>query len=73
MGEYQLLYSNVLCFRDSKKSFNLDGDFSETITIYVLNVSHANPQDQKVIYEFGKEMIMILSRKDKKVTEVNLL
>ena len=44
-------YSNMLTFRDSNKSFKLDGDLLETMTIYDFNVNHANPQDQKLIYE----------------------
>ena len=50
------LCSNMLTFRDSKKSFILDGDLLETMTNYDFNVNHANPQGQKLIYEFGKEM-----------------
>ena len=50
------LNSNMLTFRDSNKSFKLDGDLSETLTNYDFNVNHANPQDQKLIYEFGKEI-----------------
>ena len=67
------LYSNMLTFGDSNKFFKLDGDLLETMTNYEFNVSHSNPQDQRVIFEFGKEMNFILSRKDEKVTEINLL
>ena len=49
------LISNMLTFRDSDKSFKLDGDFLETLTNYEFNVSFSNPKDQKLIYEFGKE------------------
>ena len=50
------LYSNMLTFRDSNKSFKLDGDLLKTMTNYNFNVAHSKPQDQKLIYEFGKEM-----------------
>ena len=45
----------MLTFGDSNKSFKLDGDLFETMTNYDFNVNHANPQDQKLIYEFGKK------------------
>ena len=48
------LYSNMLTFKDSKNFFILDGDLLETMTNYDFNVNHANPQDQKLIYKFGK-------------------
>ena len=60
------LYSNKLTFRDSNKSFKLDGDLLETMTNYDLNVNHANPQDQKLIYEFGKEMKFDIKQKGRK-------
>ena len=50
------LYSNMLIFRDSNKSFKVDGDLLETMTNYDFNVNHANPQHQKLLYELGKEM-----------------
>ena len=50
------LYSNMLTFRDSNKSFKLDGDLSETIKNYDFNVDHSNQQGRKLIYEFGKEL-----------------
>ena len=50
------LCSNMLTFRDSNKSFKLDGDLLAKMTNYDFNVNHANPQDQKLIYEFGREM-----------------
>ena len=40
-------------FRDGNKSFVLDGELLETMTNYDFNVSHSNPQDQKLIHEFG--------------------
>ena len=56
----------MLTFRVGNKSFEKDGDLLETITIYVFNVSHANPQDQKMIYEFGKEMKFDIKQKGRK-------
>ena len=50
------LYSNMLTFRDSNKSFKLDGVVLETMNNFDFKVSHSSPQDQKLIYEFGKEM-----------------
>ena len=50
------LVSNLLIFRDSNKSFKLEGDLLEAITNYDFNVDHSNQQDQKLIYEFAKEM-----------------
>ena len=49
------LFSNMLPFRDSNKSFKIDGDLSETMTNYVFNVNLSDPEDQKLIYEFVKE------------------
>ena len=60
------LFSNMLTFRDSKKSFRLDGDLSETMKIYDFNVSLSNPKDQKLIYEFGKEMNFKIKQKGRK-------
>ena len=61
------IFSNLSIFRDSNKSFNLDGDLLETITRYDFNDNHANPQDQKLIYEFGKEMNFNLRQKGRKI------
>ena len=60
------LFSNTLLFRDSNKSFKLDGDLLETMTIYDFNVSHSDPKDQKLIYEFGKEMNFNIRQKGRK-------
>ena len=49
------LYSNMLTFRDSKKSFKIDGDLLKTMTNYIFNVGHSNLQDQKKIPEFAEE------------------
>ena len=45
----------MLSFRDSFKSFKLDADLLKTVTIYNFIVSHSNPHDQKLTYEFAKE------------------
>ena len=49
------LCSNMLSFRDTNKSFKLDGGVLKTMTIYKINVEHSNPQDRKIFFEFGKE------------------
>ena len=60
------IISNMITFRDSKKSFKLDGDLLETITNYDFNVSHSDPKDQKLIYEFGNEMNFNIRQKGRK-------
>ena len=50
------LFSNMITFRDSNKSFRLEGDLLKTITDYKVNADHSSPQDKKPIYEFAKEM-----------------
>ena len=60
------LYSNLLTFRDSNKTFKLDGDLLETITNYNFNVDHSNQQDRKLRYEFAKEMKFNVKKKTKK-------
>ena len=60
------LVSNMLIFRDSNKSFKLEGDLLETITNYDFNVDHSNQQDRKLIYEFVKEMNFIIRQKGNK-------
>ena len=60
------LFSNMLNFRDSIKSFNLDGDLLETITNYDFNVCHSNPKDQKLLFEFGKEMKFNIKQRGRK-------
>ena len=49
-------FSNMITFRDSNKSFRLEGDLLKVITNYKFNVDHSNPQDKKLIYQFAKEM-----------------
>ena len=60
------LVSNMLIFRGSNKSFKLDGDLLESITIYDFNVDHSNQQDRKMIYEFAKEMNFNIRQKRNK-------
>ena len=50
------IFSNMITFRDSNKTFKLEGDLLKVITIYKFNVDHSSPQDKKLIYEFAKEM-----------------
>ena len=67
------LVSNLLIFRDSNKSFKLDGDLLEAITNYDFNVDYSNQQKRKLIYEFAKEMNFNIKEKGKKAIEINLL
>ena len=46
----------MIIFRDSNKSFKLEGDLLKVITDYKFNADHSSPQDKKLIYEFAKEM-----------------
>ena len=50
------LFSNMITFRDSNKSFKLEGDLLELITNYNFNADHSSPQDKKLISEFAREM-----------------
>ena len=50
------IFSNMIVFRDSNKSFKLEGDLLKVITNHKFNVDHSNPQDKKLIYQFAKEM-----------------
>ena len=50
------LFSNMITFRDSNKTFRLEGDLLKLITDYKFNADHSSPQDKKLIYEFSKEM-----------------
>ena len=60
------LVSKMLVFRDSNKSFKLDGDLLETMTNYDFNVDHSNQHDRKLIYELAKEMIFNIREKGNK-------
>ena len=50
------IFSNMIVFRDSNKSFRLEGDLLKVVTNHKFNVDHSNPQDKKLIYQFAKEM-----------------
>ena len=50
------IFSNMITFRDSNKTFRLEGDLLKVITNYKFNVDHSSLQDKKLIYEFAKEM-----------------
>ena len=50
------IFSIMITFRDSKKTFKLEGDLLKVITNYKFNVDHYNQQDRKIIYEFAKAM-----------------
>ena len=50
------LFSNMITFRDSNKSFKLEGDLLKLITNYKFNADHSSPQDKKLISEFAREM-----------------
>ena len=50
------LYSNMITFRDSNKSFKLDGDLLKLVTNYKFNADNSNPQDKKINAEFAKEL-----------------
>ena len=46
--------------------FWLDGDLLEIMANYDFNVSHSNPKEQKLIYQFGKEMNFNKKQKGRK-------
>ena len=50
------IFSNMIVFRDSNKSFRLEGDLLKVITNHKFIVDHSNQQDRKIIYQFAKEM-----------------
>ena len=50
------IYSNMITFRDTNKTFRLEDDLLKVITNHKINVDHSNPQVKKIIYEFAKEM-----------------
>ena len=50
------IYSNMITFRDTNKSFRLEGDLLKTITNHKFNTDNSSQQDKKLIYEFAKEM-----------------
>ena len=50
------IFSNMITFRDSDKTFKLEGDLLKVITNHKFNLDHSNQQDRKIIYKFAKEM-----------------
>ena len=50
------LFSNMITFKDSNKTFRLEGDLLKLITDYKFSADHSSSQDKKIIYEFAKEM-----------------
>ena len=46
----------MITFRDTDKTFRLEGDLLKVITNHKFNVDHSNQQDRKIIYQFAKEM-----------------
>ena len=50
------LYGNILTFRDTGKKFELIGDLLEIITNSKYNVNLASLADNKLMYDFAKEM-----------------
>ena len=60
------LFSSMLTFRGSNKYFKLEGDLLETMRNYDLTLSLSIPKDQKLVYEFGKEMNFNIKQKGRK-------
>ena len=50
------IFSNMITFRDTDKTFRLEGDLLKVITNHKFNIDHSNQQDRKIIYQFAKEM-----------------
>ena len=50
------LFGNMITFRDSNKTYRLEGDLLKLITNYIFNADHCSPQDKKLIYECAKEI-----------------
>ena len=50
------IFNNMLTFRDTNKTFKLEGDLYKVITEYKFNEDRSNKQNRQGIYEFGKEM-----------------
>ena len=51
-----LLHDNLLTFRDTGKEFEIKGDLLQMITNQNYNVDLASLSDNKLMYEFAKEM-----------------
>ena len=46
----------MITFRDSDRSFKLEGDLLKLIRNHKFNADHSSPRDKILIYEFAKEM-----------------
>ena len=67
------LFSNMIVFRDSNKSFELEGDLLKLIANNKFNADHSSPQDKKLIYEFAKEMNYDTKTRADRVLDIILL
>ena len=50
------IFSNMITFRDTDKTFRLEGDLLKVRLNHKFNIDHSNQQDRKIIYQFAKEM-----------------
>ena len=50
------IFSKMITFRDTNKTFKLDGDLLKLMTNSKFNVDHSTLQEKKIIYQFAKEM-----------------
>ena len=50
------LYNNLIRFRDTGEDFELKGDLLKMITNKICNVDLATLSDNKLLYDFAKEM-----------------
>ena len=50
------IFSNMITFRDTDKTFRQEGDLLKVLTKHKFNIDHSNQQDRKIIYQFAKEM-----------------
>ena len=60
------LYSNMLTFGDSIKSFKLDGDLLKTMTKYDFNVGNSTPQNRIPFKSLEKRWNLTLGKKTQK-------
>ena len=63
----------MITFRDSNKSFKLDGDLLKMITNHKFNADHSSPQDKKLNYEFAKKWTMIPKAQAGQLLDIVLL
>ena len=67
------LYSNMITFRDSKKTFKLDGDLLKVVTNYKFNADHSNPQDKNKFMSLQKKWTVIPKAQADRVLDIVLL